>query len=59
MADNDISTRRRQPAPRPPICPKCVGSGKVFTFTLVDGRTREVWLKCSACSGLGAVTPGP
>jgi len=45
---DDLPGPRRR---RPPICPKCLGAGKAFTFALISGRTREVWLKCSACSG--------
>jgi hypothetical protein len=42
------------------VCMTCYGYGKIFTFALIDGRTRTVWQTCPrGCSGEVRPVPGP
>jgi hypothetical protein len=52
---------RRQEEPRAPhdVCPVCFGARKVFTFALIDGKSREAWMTCPRCNGPQRLTSGP
>lgn len=41
------------------VCTVCLGSGRVFGFAVVDGRSREVWMSCARCNGPQRVVSGP
>ena len=54
-----MAKEREKPAAPPHLCVTCLGAGKVITFILVDGSTRQVWTSCPACGAPQRIVPGP
>ncbi len=60
MADSDDEHQDEAPEKRPhAVCPTCLGARKVFSFQLIDGRTRRVSTQCPTCvRGQPRILPG-
>ena len=54
-----MAEERETPPPRTDLCTTCLGAGKVITFILADGSTRQVWTSCPSCCTPQRIVPGP